>query len=405
MTAIRITEDFSAETTTHACDLPVESAMGDRRVKLDDTTLRDGEQTAGIVFSDEEKFNIAVMLDEIGIDQIEAGIPEMGGGEVEVITRIANAGLNASVLGWNRAVPSAIKASIDCGVDAVAISLATSDLHIKTKLFKDRAWVLDSIRKSVAFAKEHDVYVSVNAEDASRTGLDFLVEFAAAAAAEGADRLRFCDTIGLMEPFRMYAAVKTLIEETGLEIEMHTHNDFGLATANALAGIHAGATWVNVTVGGLGERAGNASLEQVAMSLKYLEGQDINIDTTKLYDLTDYVLRAAGRELSPSTPVVGNSMFSHESGIHADGVLKNPETYEVFPPEEVGQERRLVVGKHSGGATIVAKLRDRGIEVGREDAQAILALVRAKSSKLKRALTERELFTMHADYMEKKETT
>jgi len=405
MTAIRITDDFTAETTTHACELPIDSLMGKKQVKLDDTTLRDGEQTAGIVFSDEEKFNIAVMLDEIGIDQIEAGIPEMGGSEIETITRIANAGLNASVLGWNRANVNAIKTSIDCGVDAVAISLATSDIHIKTKLFKDRAWVLDTIRKSVAFAKEHDVYVSVNAEDASRTGIDFLVEYAAAAASEGADRLRFCDTIGLMEPFRMYAAIKTLREETGLEIEMHTHNDFGLATANAIAGIHAGATWVNVTVGGLGERAGNASLEQTAMALKYLEGQEINIDTTKLFEITDYVMRAAGRELYPSFPVVGKSMFSHESGIHADGVIKNPATYEVFPPEEVGLERHIVVGKHSGGATIVQKMKEHGIEVAREDAQAILAMVRAKSSRLKRALTDRELKKMHDDYMDKKETT
>lgn len=405
MTGIRISDDFTASTTTHACELPIDSRMGTKRVKLDDTTLRDGEQTAGIVFSNEEKFNIAVMLDEIGIDQIEAGIPEMGGSEIETITRIANAGLNASVLGWNRANVGAIKKSIDCGVDAVAISLATSDIHIETKLFKSRQWVLDTIRESVAFAKSNGVYVSVNAEDASRTGIDFLVEYAKAAASEGADRLRFCDTIGLMEPFRMYSAVKTLIEETGLEIEMHTHNDFGLATANAIAGIHAGASWVNVTVGGLGERAGNASLEQTAMALKYLEGQEINIDTTKLFEITDYVMRAAGRELYPSMPVVGKSMFSHESGIHADGVIKNPKTYEVFPPEEVGLERHIVVGKHSGGATIVSKMAERGIEVSREDSQAILALVRAKSSSLKRALTDRELVKMHDDYMNQREAS
>ena len=404
MTDIRITDGFTAETTTHACELPIESVMGQKRVKLDDTTLRDGEQTAGIVFSDDEKFNIACMLDEIGIDQIEAGIPEMGGSEIETITRIADAGLNASILGWNRANVNAIKTSIDCGVDAVAISLATSDLHIETKLFKSRDWVLNTIRESVAFAKSHGVYCSVNAEDASRTGLDFLVEYAKAAASEGADRLRFCDTIGLMEPFRMYAAVKTLIEETGLEIEMHTHNDFGLATANAIAGVHAGATWVNVTVGGLGERAGNASLEQTAMALKYLEGQEINIDTAKLFEITDYVMRAAGRELYPSMPVVGQSMFSHESGIHADGVIKNPKTYEVFPPEEVGLERHIVVGKHSGGATIVHAMAQHGIEVAREDAQAVLALVRAKSSRLKRALTDRELRGMYEDYMNKKAT-
>ncbi|HSK48535.1 MAG TPA: homoaconitate hydratase, partial [Coriobacteriia bacterium] len=202
---------------------------------LDDTTLRDGEQTAGVVFTNAEKVKIAQMLDEIGIHQIEAGIPVMGGDEREVIEQIAHLGLRASVLGWNRANVADIKTSIDCGVDAVAISLATSDIHIQTKLQKDRKWFLDSIRKALAFAKSHNVYVSVNAEDASRTEFDFLLEYAAAAKAEGADRLRFCDTIGVMEPLRTYKVVKELIEQTGLDIEMHTHNDFGMAVANAVA--------------------------------------------------------------------------------------------------------------------------------------------------------------------------
>jgi len=404
MADIRITDGFSKDTDTMCYELPVNSELGKRKIKLDDTTLRDGEQTAGVVFTNDVKLNIAKMLDEIGIDQIEAGIPVMGGAEAEVITEIAHAGLNASVLGWNRANVNDIKASIDCGVDAVAISLATSDIHIKTKLFKDRAWVLDAIRKSVAFAKENGVYVSVNAEDASRTGIDFLVEYALAAKSEGADRLRFCDTIGLMEPFRIYSAVKTLIEETGLEVEMHTHNDFGLATANAVAGIHAGATWVNVTVGGLGERAGNASIEQTVMALKYIEQIDVDIDTTRFYEIADYVMRSAGRALPVWAPIVGASMFAHESGIHADGVIKNPKTYEVFSPEEVGLERQIVVGKHSGTATIELKLKEYGVDVNKEDAAGILALVRAKAVQLNRALFDKELVTLYNDYMENKET-
>jgi len=404
MADIRITDGFSKDTDTMCYELPITSELGKHKIKLDDTTLRDGEQTAGVVFSNDVKLNIAKMLDEIGVDQIEAGIPVMGGSEAEVIAEIASAGLNASVLGWNRANVNDIKASIDCGVDAVAISLATSDIHIKTKLFKDRAWVLNAIRESVAFAKENGVYVSVNAEDASRTGIDFLVEYALAAKAEGADRIRFCDTIGLMEPFRMYAAVKTLREETGLEVEMHTHNDFGLATANAVAGIHAGATWVNVTVGGLGERAGNASIEQVVMALKYIEQIEVDIDTTRFYEIADYVMRSAGRVLPVWSPIVGSSMFAHESGIHADGVIKNPKTYEVFSPEEVGLERQIVVGKHSGTATIELKLKEYGVDVSKEDAGGILALVRAKAIQLNRALFDKELVTLYNDYMENKET-
>jgi len=404
MNAIKITDNFSVGDKVVPFELPIESEMGKLPIKLDDTTLRDGEQTSGVVFSNEEKLTIAKMLDDIGIDQIEAGIPVMGGDEAAVIEQIAHAGLRASVLGWNRANVNDIQTSLDCGVDAVAISLATSDIHIKTKLCKDRAWVLDSIRRATAFAKEAGVYVSVNAEDASRTDLDFLIEYAAAAKAEGADRLRFCDTIGLMEPFRMYSIIRHLREETGLEIEMHTHNDFGFATANAIAGIHAGATWVNVTVAGLGERAGNAALEQVVMALKYLERTELEIDTTMFYEIADYVMRAAGRIVPVWSPIVGANMFSHESGIHADGVIKNPKTYEVFSPDEVGLERQIVVGKHSGSATIELKLNEFGIPVTKEDASALLVVVRAKAVKLNRALFDKELVKLYREYMEQKES-
>lgn len=384
-------------------ELPVESKLNKAPIRLDDTTLRDGEQTAGVVFTNEEKINIARMLDEVGVHQIEAGIPVMGGDERETIEHIAHMGLKASILGWNRAAVSDIKTSIDCGVDAVAISLATSDIHIKTKLQKDRKWVLDSIRESVAYAKSEGVYVSVNAEDGSRTDPRFLLEYAAAAKAEGADRIRFCDTIGVMEPFRCYSIVKHLIEETGLEVEMHTHNDFGMAVANAIAGVHAGATWVNVTVGGLGERAGNSALEEVVMALKYLENLDLDVDTKRFHEITDYVMRAAGRTIPAWKPIVGSNMFAHESGIHADGVIKNPKTYEVFSPDEVGLERQIVVGKHSGSRTIEMKLAEFGITIPREDASALLPAVRAKSVLLNRSLFDKELVSLYQEFLAGKE--
>jgi len=385
--------------TTKIWEMPFESAIGSVPIKLDDTTLRDGEQTAGVVFTNAEKVAIAKMLDEIGIDQIEAGIPVMGGDEREVIEEIAHLGLKASVLGWNRASIADIQTSIDCGVDAVAISLATSDIHIETKLMKDRAWVLNCIRESVAFAKSHGVYVSVNAEDASRTEFGFLLAYAAAAKAEGADRIRFCDTIGIMEPFRTYKVIKELIEHTGLEVEMHTHNDFGMAVANALAGIHAGATWVNVTVGGLGERAGNAALEEVVMALKYLEALDLEFDTRRFTEVVDYVMTAAGRTVPVWKPVVGSNMFAHESGIHADGVIKNPKTYEVFSPDEVGAERQIVVGKHSGSRTLEMKFAEYGIPLSREHAVALLPHVRTKAIELKRPLFDKELVELFHEFI------
>ncbi len=382
-------------------DIAVDTYIDRVQVKLDDTTLRDGEQTAGVVFANKEKVRIARLLDEIGIEQIEAGIPAMGGEERDVIEEIAHLGLTASVLGWSRANVKDIKTTLECGVDALAISLATSDIHIETKLQKDRKWVLDTIRESVSFAKNMspDVYVSVNAEDASRTDLGFLVEYALAAKAEGADRLRFCDTIGLMEPFRTYDVIRALRQATGLDIEMHTHNDFGMAVANALAGIHAGATWVNVTVGGLGERAGNAALEEVVMALKYVEGfEDLPYDTKRFRELCEYVAQAAGRTIPAWKSIIGTNMFAHESGIHADGVIKNPKTYEVFAPEEVGLSRQIVIGKHSGSKALLLKFDEYGIELTNEQASALLPYVRTMSIELKRSLFDKELLYIYKDF-------
>ncbi len=384
-------------------DLTVDSRLGEQRVKLDDTTLRDGEQTAGVVFANKEKVRIAKILDEVGIDQIEAGIPAMGGDERDVIEQIAHLGLKASVLGWNRANTDDIQTSLDTGVDAIAISLATSDIHIETKLKKSREWVLDTIKECVAYAKEKrpEIYISVNAEDASRTEIGFLVEYAMAAKGEGADRLRFCDTIGLMEPFRTFDVIKALIEETGIDIEMHTHNDFGMATANAIAGIHAGATWVNTTVAGLGERAGNAALEEVVMALRYIEGLDmVELDSKRFRELGEYVMAAAGRHIPAWKSVIGTNMFAHESGIHADGVIKNPKTYEVFSPDEVGLARQIVIGKHSGSKSIIMKFHEYGMELSAEDAAEMLPRVRTMAVELKRSLFDKELLYIFSDLVE-----
>lgn len=367
-------------------------------IYIDDTTLRDGEQTAGVVFANSEKIQIAKMLAEIGIHQIEAGIPAMGGDEKEAIKAIVDLGLPCSILGWNRAVISDVQHSLDCGVDAVAISISVSDIHIKHKLRRDRQWVLDAVKRAVDFAKDHGLYVSVNAEDSSRADPDFLIKFACTAKEHGADRLRYCDTVGMMDPFRIYDQVKMLIEEVDLPIEMHTHNDFGMATANALAGIRAGATYVNTTVNGLGERAGNAALEEVVMALKYLDGQDIGIDTTRLRELAEYVSRASGRFLPTWKAIVGDNIFTHESGIHADGVLKDPRNYEAFPPEAVGLTRQLLIGKHSGSAAVLHKFREFNIELTRQEAAEILERARSMAVELKRPLFDKELMYIYQDY-------
>lgn len=374
-----------------------------RHLTIVDTTLRDGEQTAGVVFSNQEKLRIARLLDELGVHQIEAGIPVMGGDEQQAIRDIVKLGLKTSIMGWNRAVISDIETSLACGVDAVAISISTSDIHIEHKLMTTRGAVLERMVKATEFAKREGVYISVNAEDASRSDMDYLIEFAKEAKKAGADRLRYCDTVGILDPFITYDRIKMLIEKTGIDVEMHTHNDFGMATANALAGVKAGATHIGVTVNGLGERAGNAALEEVVMALKHLLDTDLNFATERFVEVSEYVARASGRVLPAWKAIVGSNMFAHESGIHADGALKNPLTYEVFRPEEVGLERQIVIGKHSGTAAIKAKfVGEYGKEMTDEEADEMLARVRALAVDMKRSLFDKELIYIYEDMIKQR---
>jgi len=362
-----------------------------------DTTLRDGEQTAGIVFSNIEKYRIAQLLDDAGVQQIEAGIPTMGADEKKAVKHIARMKLNASVLGWNRANIDDINTSIDCGVDSVAISMSSSDIHIEHKLRKSREWVLEQVAQSVEHAKSHGMYISCNAEDASRADMDFLIQFAQTAKEAGAGRLRYCDTIGREDPFRCFARVKKIIETVGIEVEMHTHNDFGMATANCLAGVRAGARFLSTTVMGIGERSGNTPLEEIVMSCKHLLNMSTGIDPIKLKPLAEFVSVAAGREIYISKPFLGANCFAHEAGIHADGIIKDAKNYEPYEPEEVGLERKIVIGKHSGRNTIVTDLSKRGITLSDEDAIDLLERVRRGAVKLHRSISSDELYIMYKD--------
>src|SRR5660397_152131 len=323
------------------------------KVHIDDTTLRDGEQTAGVVFASEEKVRIARMLDQIGVYQIESGIPIMGGAEKEAVRQIAAQDLNCSVLAWNRAVTSDIDASLECGVDAVAISMSASDIHIDHKLKQSREWVLESVKKAVLYAKERNVYVSVNAEDASRA-----------------------------------------------DMEMHTHNDFGMATANAIAGIKAGARFVNTTVNGLGERAGNTALEELAVALYYLENIDVELDTGKFRELSEYVAQASSRPIPAWKPIVGANLFVYENEKRAAAVLRDPENYEIFPPESVGLQRRFILGKYSGTSVLKMKLADLDLELTEEEAAVLGGHVRSRSVALKRSLFDEELLDLYREEIE-----
>jgi homocitrate synthase NifV len=366
-----------------------------KKIYIVDTTLRDGEQTAGVVFANREKITIARMLSELGVDQIEAGIPVMGGDEKETLKAIVNLGLNSSIMAWNRAVVEDIKQSLDCGVDAVAISISVSDIHIEYKLQSTREQVLERLARAVDFAKEHNLYVSANAEDASRADEDFLALFAKTAKEAGADRLRYCDTVGILNPFTAFEKAQRLLSKVDIDLEMHMHNDFGMATANTIAGITAGANYAGVTVNGLGERAGNAALEEVAMALKHTMGCEMSLNAKGFLELSTYVAEASNRALPLSKPIVGKNMFAHESGIHADGAYKNPRTYEAFDPEEVGLIRQILVGKHSGTATLRKKFQEFNMELSNEQSKQLLEEVRKYAIELKRPLFDKELVQLY----------
>lgn len=368
---------------------------GQADIVIDDTTLRDGEQTAGVVFSKREKLAIARMLDSIGVQEIECGIPAMGEEERGVIRSLVDLGLAARLITWNRALVPEIEASIACGVGAVDISLSVSDQMIFRKLRKDRAAVKEQLKVALGYAKKHDLYVSVGGEDASRADLGFLVELMEIVRALGGDRFRFCDTLGIMEPFGMYEKIAFLRRAVPeVEIEVHTHNDLGMATANAIAGIRAGARFVNTTINGLGERAGNAALEEVVMGLKHACGIDAGIDTHRFREMSLFVAKASHRPIPVSKPVVGERVFSHESGLHADGIIKDPANYEGFDPAEVGMERHIVVGKHSGTSGLIERYRLMGISMNRSQAEKLLDKVRLLAISRKRDLSNGELMTL-----------
>ena len=373
--------------------------LKNREIKIVDTTLRDGEQTAGVVFANNEKITIAQMLNDLGVDQLEVGIPAMGGDEKDAIKRICKRNLKSSIMAWNRAVIGDIEQSIDCGVDAVAISISVSDIHIRNKLRTSREWVIENMVKSVEYAKKNGLYVSINGEDASRSDDDFLIQFIEAGKRAGADRFRFCDTVGVMDPFTIRNKIEKIHKATNFDIEMHTHNDFGMATANAIAGAIGGANHIGVTVNGLGERAGNAALEEVLMALKHVFKYGMDIDTKKFKELSEYVSNASGRELPAWKAIVGSNMFKHESGIHADGALKDPKNYEAFEPEEVGLQRQIVIGKHSGKAAIINKFLEYDIELSPEMASKVLEEIRAVSVRMKRSLFDKEIVGIYYDLL------
>ena len=342
------------------------------RVRIFDTTLRDGEQSPGVSITPEQKLQIAIKLDRLGVDAIEAGFPIVSHGEVQAIRNIKKAGLNAEICGLARTLSSDIDLVINCDLSYVHTFIATSDIHMQYKLKMAPEEVIQKAVNAVEYAKSHGLQVEFSAEDATRSDLTFLTKVFRAVGEAGADRIDIPDTVGYATPEFISNLVGMIKEQISVPISLHCHNDFGLAVANSIAGINAGATCAHVTVNGLGERAGNASLEEFVMALQCLYKKEHNINTKLLYETSKSVSNIMGIAVQPNKAIIGENAFGHESGIHTHGILNNPLTYEPIDPEMVGRKRWLQAGKHAGAHGIRAMLEDFGIECTDEQLHKIV---------------------------------
>ncbi|WP_018240549.1 hypothetical protein [Ensifer sp. BR816] len=368
----------------------------ERQIFLNDTTLRDGEKAPGVAFTTAEKVGLAEALAAAGVPEIEIGTPGMGADEMEGICAVVALGLPVRLLTWCRMASEDLDIAIESGVPAVNLSLPASDIQLTGKLGLDRAGALEVVETMVGRATARGLFVAVECEDASRADRAHLARVIATAARAGASRVRLADTIGVLDPFSTFDLVSEMASQCLMDLEFHGRNDFGLATANTLAAIRAGARHASVTVGGLGERAGNAALEEVAAALTVLEGANTGVDPTALPELAAHVARLARRPIPAIKPVVGAAVFTSESGTHLAGPLKDdPRTDQGLDPAFVGRRHQIVIGKHSGATAIAHVLKENRRELNPDLTAAIIARVRDQASATKSTITEIQLVKLY----------
>ncbi len=348
-----------------------------------------------MAFSREEKLRLAQALLSAGVPEIEAGIPVMGPAEQDALRAMAAlAGPCCRLISWGRMHAADLAAIQALPIRFANLSIPVSDLQIEKKLRKSRGWVLETVRRFVREAIGLGLEVAVGGEDSSRADLDFVVQVAETAQSAGAVRYRFADTLGILDPFSTFRSMRKLRRALDIDLEIHAHDDLGMATANSLAAYRAGATHISVTVNGLGERAGNAPLEEVVAALRYGSRIDCGVRSDSLLSLSQLVAEMSGRPVPEAKSIVGESVFTHESGIHIDGLLKDPWNYQAFDPKDLGRSHELVLGKHSGPRAIQWGYRHLGIELSLSEAEAMRQPIAAFVTARKRSPQVSELLRL-----------
>lgn len=356
-----------------------------------DSTLRDGEQAPGVVFTLEEKLRIASLLEDCGVKEVEVGTPAIGEDEIRVIREIVQAGFRFDKLCWARAKESDIEESARTGANRINISFSVSDIQLSA-MGRNTNWVMKQIRPMIAFARQRFDFVAIGAQDASRANRDFLDEFIAACLAEGVDRIRLADTVGILNPFSTAQLFSSVCEKFPfVDFEFHGHNDLGMATANSVSALLYGAQSVSATINGLGERAGNACVEEIAAAMKISSGINCGIHLSHIQELCRFVAQASSKPIYPSKPIVGEMVCRHESGIHCRSLLKDEMAYQPFLSSEIGKSTEMVIGRHSGGQTIRHFLEKQQISVNERHTSLLTEQVKAFSLSKKRCLSQEEL--------------